>query len=167
MAFLKAINSSYINRNAVENLIYYIDTRSEMTGGWGVSMASPDAVISEFKAVKRFWNKEGGRQIKHFIFSWDNQKYRFGIQQMQYLASRVTLCFQLRYQVFWGIHLDTDKPHVHIAVNTVSYVDGKMMCIGYEDLHRLILDVEKLFIEAIEDLQSAQKNMISNYQSKN
>ena len=151
MAVLKVTDGSYSNIDAVDNLIFYIAARSEISGGWGISMESPESVVSEFRAVKRFWNKNGGRQVKHFIFSWDGRS-GLDMNQMRYLAAKLTLFFQPRYQVFWGIHLDTDNPHIHIAVNTVSFTDGRMMTFGWRDWNEfceykdhVLRDVERQF----------------------
>lgn len=133
MAILKVVDGSYENIDAVDNLICYIAERSEVAGGWGISMASVTAIISEFKAVKRFWNKTGGRQIKHFIISWKAES-SLNILQMQYMAAYLTAYFHPEYQVFWGVHLDTDTPHIHIAVNTVSCSTGKKLIFEKEDL---------------------------------
>ena len=132
MGILKVIDKAYDNVDAVENLIFYIAERSEISGGWGISMESPESIVAEFKAVKRFWNKSGGRQVKHFIFSWDGKCW-LELPQIQYMAASLTLFFQPRFQVFWGVHLDTDNPHIHFAVNTVSFADGKMLSFGLGD----------------------------------
>lgn len=146
MGILKVIDKAYDNVDAVENLIFYIAERSEISGGWGISMESPESIVAEFKAVKRFWNKSGGRQVKHFIFSWDGKCW-LELSQIQYMAASLTLFFQPRFQVFWGVHLDTDNPHIHFAVNTVSFADGKMMSFGPGDLIEFCQFKDKLLEE--------------------
>lgn len=151
MAFLKIVNEAYKEDVALDNLIFYIAMKSEISGGWGISNENPEAVIAEFKAVKRFWNKTGGRQVKHFILSWDRDIW-LHLEQIRYVAAKFTLFFQPDYQVYWGVHLDTDNQHIHVAVNTVSYFNGKMMSFGQNERNELcsykddlMRDIRQLF----------------------
>lgn len=41
-----------------------------------------------------------------------------------------------RYQVFFGIHGNTDHRHIHFVMNTVSYIDGKKYAEGYDDFFK-------------------------------
>ena len=41
------------------------------------------------------------------------------------IAENITDMFFRKYQIYYGVHEDTENLHIHFAVNTVSYVDGK------------------------------------------
>lgn len=137
MAVLKVVDKSYKTKEAFYNLLIYIARKSVHCNGYGISLASIDAVYYEFDKVKAWWGKEeeGRRQVRHFIVSFRPEELM--IEEILPIAWQIAGYYGTRYQVFYGIHGDTDYPHVHFVVNTVSYVDGKMLSEGEKELYEL------------------------------
>lgn len=134
MGFIKIVNKPYDTKESLNNLIYYIANYSEFIGGCGISVLSLESVISEFETIKKVFNKaeEGRRQVRHFIIS-----FRYGEMNIEFIkkiAWEMAKYYGNKFQVFYGIHLNTDTPHIHFAVNSVSFVDGKMLSEGYYEL---------------------------------
>lgn len=80
---------------------------------------------NEFMMVKRYFGKMFGKQVKHFIVSFENNDrywltpalaYNIGVLICQYYFGR--------NQIVFSVHTNTDNLHIHFCVNTVSFVDG-------------------------------------------
>lgn len=85
--------------------------------------------------VKQLWGKEQGRQVRHFIVSFDRTEF---ISYRKIMQIGFDICrYYHKYRSVYGLHGDTDHLHLHFAVNTVSYKDGKMYAEGISDWHRL------------------------------
>ncbi len=144
MGILKIVDKSYKTKEAFYNLLTYIARKSVYCNGYGTSLASVDAVYCEFDKVKAWWGKqeEGRRQVRHFIVSFRPEE--FLVEEILPIAWQIAGYYGARYQVFYGLHIDTDYPHVHFAVNTVSYVDGKMLSEGGKEFYELKAIVENI-----------------------
>lgn len=76
--------------------------------------------------VKEAWNAVDGRQMYHFIVSFcDKELYSIDIDDAIGLAESICNYLGDERQIIYGIHLDTDNLHIHFAMNTVSYRDGR------------------------------------------
>ncbi|MCH5256767.1 MAG: relaxase/mobilization nuclease domain-containing protein [Lachnospiraceae bacterium] len=141
-------NEGYKRKEDLFNLICYIAEGSEVVSGYGITLDSIDSVIREFEYVKRQWNKaeEGRRQARHFIVSFE--KDEFPLNTIIEIAWRIGALYGYRFQVFYGIHTETEHTHIHFALNTVSFMDGKMISEGPPDLEILknnIMAILKLY----------------------
>lgn len=137
MGILKIIDKPYKTKESLYNLLSYIAGKSAYCSGYGISLAGIDHVYYEFEKVKEYWERgeEGSRQVRHFIVSFRAEE--FMLEELVPIAWQIAGYYGERYQVFYGIHSDTDYPHIHFAVNSVSYVDGKMLSEGERELHAL------------------------------
>lgn len=137
MSIVKFINESYKRKQDMFNLISYIASGAEAVSGYGVSLDCVENICMEFEFVKRYWNKaeEGRRQVRHFIVSFNNSEMPLTV--INCIARQIGAIYGNRFQVFYGIHLDTEHPHIHYAINTVNFVDGSMFSEGYGDLCKL------------------------------
>ena len=137
-----ALDSPYENKysddQALENVISYAyDLKNDgwktngYVGGWAVD---PRTAITEMKLLTKFWHKESGIRLRHWIISFTegdleqaarrlpgqdcwNILYRLGLEFTAYYAEQ--------YQIVFAVHLDHGAGHLHIVANTVSYVDGR------------------------------------------
>lgn len=129
MPTLKILNESYSNEDALEHLINYV-CRSGHTGGTGLD---PEYALMYMSAVKQMWHKTDGRQARHFILSFACDE-DLTYDEMTAVAYAVAGYYADRFQVVFGLHFDTDSPHIHFAMNSVSFMDGRMYSEGYADL---------------------------------
>ncbi len=115
----------------LKNLLDYVSKKGYFFG-LGVC---PDWAFSQMILVKNLWNKVDGRQCRHMVVSFAsyedvtfNEAVCYGAQIASYYANR--------YQIVYGLHLDTDNIHLHLVMNSVSYRDGKKYSGGLEDYCR-------------------------------
>lgn len=53
------------------------------------------------------------------------------------VAMEIADIFSGQYQVYYGVHEDEAHLHIHYAINTVSYVDGKKWHKSRKEIERL------------------------------
>ena len=131
MPELIVMSRSYSDDMALEAMIRYAG-KCRLLGGYAVNPANAP---EEMRLVKALWSKEGGRQVRHFILSFA-QRERIDPDAAMRLGFEVCKYYG-QYQSVYGIHTDTDHLHIHWAVNTVSFLDGRMYTGGFEDWYRL------------------------------
>ena len=75
----------YENYDALDKVIAYILRLDNMNlvGGYGVLITNKKNIIEQFYAVKQFYGKMEGKQIRHIIFSVESTLY-FNPQQDVY-----------------------------------------------------------------------------------
>ncbi|MCM1427579.1 MAG: relaxase/mobilization nuclease domain-containing protein, partial [Eubacterium sp.] len=139
---------SYILKRDTMNLLYYIAVPAEICSGYGISLSSIETVFNEFEYIKKYWNKaeEGRRQVRHLIVSFEDPYISLDV--VGKIAWEIGGIYGKSYQVFYGVHTDTTHTHIHYAINTVSFVDGKMFSEGvadYIELNKKINEIEQMY----------------------
>ena len=125
-AIYNAICYAYdIEHNGEKNLGYrYI-------GGWGVDIGN---VAYEMELLARLHHKWSGVRLRHWIISFTEQNLQKvhkrlpGLDRWQILLRlgyELTECYANRYQLVFSVHWDHGAGHLHVVMNTVSYVDGR------------------------------------------
>ena len=147
MAVVKFVNESYKKKADMLGLLNYIARYADFVSGFGISIDCIERVFYEFECVKKYWYKEEGRrQVRHLVVSF--KKSNLSFETVCEIAWKIGTPYGNRYQVFYGVHTDTDHFHIHFAINTVSFIDGTMFSEGYGDLVNLkknILIVENSY----------------------
>ena len=133
MPVLIMMNKPYDDEEALPAVVNYVSRGGYgYYGGYGVD---PRYAVEQMQAVQRIWGKEQGRQIRHFILSFHQSE---AVHYEQAMKLGFEICrYYANFQSVYGLHHDTDHLHLHFAVNTVSYLDGKMYAEGISDWHRL------------------------------
>lgn len=128
------VNGSYENDDGITNLVdYALGDNSykhpvRFYGGYNVDILRASA---QMERVKEYYQKTVNRKLRHIIVSFDEDittydAYLLGWQIAAYYADR--------YQIVFGVHEDTEHLHIHLAFNTVSFVDGLKYSGDYSDL---------------------------------
>ncbi len=124
MCIVKLVKDSYENISSIYNLVHYVLTDKRQNcpvrfyGGYNVDVfRAADQMLS----VKEYYHKTDKRLMRHIIVSFEddilpNDAYILGWQIAAYYADR--------FQIVFGVHENTDNVHIHLALNTVSFVDG-------------------------------------------
>ena len=124
---------------------YLINCRNYVTGGHtkycgAVNVRSDDA-LNQFMAVKRYFGKVSGNQVVHFVVVLDT-RFR-NLEAAVNAGYRIANFFSNEYQLLFGVHEQTmenrrGKPrsyyHIHIVINPVSFVNGKMYSNDWTDV---------------------------------
>ena len=86
----------------------------------------PETAYEEFTAVKHSYAKTGGIEAYHGYLSFKEQditpelSLKIGTEFAQEVWGK-------RFQVLVTVHTDTEHPHCHFVINSVSFVDGKKL----------------------------------------
>ena len=153
MAYLKMMNESYFNSNAVENVVHYITGHSLCTGSATTSIV-PDECIFQMYTIKAVYGKMSGRQIRHFILAFNSAYECITMEELQQLGAQIASYYDKTYQVIWAIHISKNNHwHLHFAMNTVSYMDGRMYREGYGDLINLGTFISAILPDGVEPLK--------------
>ena len=144
---IKTMNESYSKDRDIRNLITYIAGESKKSkeiryyGGRGVSK-EPQKAAKNIIQIQKHYGKADKRRIFHFVVAFPCDMDDAGLVKI--VAENIAHMFSDRYQIFYGVHEDTENLHIHFAVNTVSFVDGKKFHQSkkeFEDLKRNIRKV--------------------------
>lgn len=120
-------NTHYPHDKDIKNLMRYIAGETEekekvrYCGGKGVPKKQRKAA-DRMIAVQKYFRKTNKRRVYHWIVSFP--EYINDVNCIKIIAENIADIFFEKYQVYYGIHEDTDNLHIHLAVNAVSYVDG-------------------------------------------
>lgn len=135
---------SYKTKESLYNVLQYIVRESESLGGCGISILSTDSIYYEFENVKKIWGKEadGKRQVKHFWVTFGRKEINY--KMLLQIAWTIAEYYGKRYQVLYGVHTNTDNLHIHYAINTVSFVDGKMLSEWYNEFENLQNEINEI-----------------------
>ena len=133
---VKYIREPYGENQDILRLFRYIagecDSKKERTRyrcGAGVSNKPDKAAMQMIKLQKLYRKaaqKHGNkvcRRIYHYMLSFPLSMDDANCANLA--AAEVADVFAGRYQVYYGVHEDTKHLHIHLAINAVSYVDGK------------------------------------------
>lgn len=88
-------------------------------------------IISQMLINNRMYGKIEGDLIKHRIISFSRFDCVTPYEAFG-LAKYIANAYGEQYITAYGIHLDTNNIHIHLAIDTISWVDGKRFSISYE-----------------------------------
>ncbi len=125
MAVFKTANTKdkYYEPSAKETVIEYIlnpQKAMHYYGGYGVDCSNP---AQSMTAISEKFNKTSGVQLRHFIVAF----YPYELSNpaiANEIAQKLIGFFASEYQVIHAVHEDKPHLHIHIVINSVSYIDG-------------------------------------------
>ena len=143
MAYVKIVDKSYKDWDAIYNVINYIfrygDIPIEYVGGYGVifnnERSYSDDIVEQFQIVKIIYKKENYNLLKHFVITFGKEE-NITDEDASVIAWNFIKYFQMNYQVVFAVHTDTQNIHVHIVLNTTNILKGN----NYSDFY----EIEKL-----------------------
>ena len=142
MAVLKIVNNRSKSKAALRKILNYVlkeektsESLSYVHGDFIGETISPQMVFDQFMRVKALFGKQNGRMYQHGIISFHKDEpitpemaLSFGKEfiSRQYPDNQELVC----------VHIDKDHIHLHFVVNSVSYMDGKMLHWKKSDLQK-------------------------------
>lgn len=127
------IQNEYLDRHSLENVLKYV-LRSDIVGGYALD---PAHAFQQMCFVKRAFHKTEGVQLKHFIIAFTGADlYRMDFDDILKLGFWVGQIF-CEYQVAFAVHTDTRHIHLHLVMNTVSFLTGRKYSDGNVGFLRL------------------------------
>lgn len=116
-------HGKYFDDKAYNDIIQYIikPTKAAYVGGTGVT--SVHVAAQEMQAVAHWFGKDKGKHIRHSILMFSKTEC-ITPEEADYYAQQIIQFYAPKFQVVYGVHVDTDDLHIHFAMNQISYVDG-------------------------------------------
>lgn len=126
MSILKTANTKgkYYDTNAKEDVINYITSPKKTLGDY---IGSKNLCCSNFSEemmnTSKQFGKDTGVQLRHFVVAFDENEVNDPTVAFD-IGDKICDVFKDEYQCVFGVHEDTKHLHVHIAINSTSFVDG-------------------------------------------
>ena len=122
MGIFKLISKpgQYRDNETYADVINYILNRYKThgyCGGWSVD---PDNAAYEMESFASAVNKDDGLLLRHFVISFEKNK-KLTPKVLDRLGLFFSEYYGKEYQIIYGVHLDTEHPHIHFAMSTVNY----------------------------------------------
>lgn len=131
----KIIGSGYKSPTQMNNLITYVMENPKhqtngLFGGNMVLIGPASYVYKQMMDVKEYYRKTDGYMMRHIIVSLSKYEMQF-IDPKQFYIIGMRICGLFpEYQSVFCINMETDHMHMHLALNTVSFVDGRKLQLG-------------------------------------
>ena len=114
------IQNEYRDLSAMYRVITYA-TKSGIIGGYALD---PNHAFLQMKMVKECFHKTDGVLLYHFLITFSTREaFRITVDDMLDIGFQIGKMFR-DFQLVCGVHFDTDHLHLHLVMNTVSFVDG-------------------------------------------
>ena len=128
-------------------------------GARGLSLdceAAAEQIICMQEALRKDQDSRAIHLVISFPESMRNKKL------IIQFAKEIAAMLWKDYQVFYGIHGSTDNKHIHLAINTVSYVNGKKWHVNKEEFICFINSIQHVWdcLNSGEPLELDYKNFV-------
>lgn len=141
MANIIMITGEHDNQDAAGHLIEYIydspyfrEGNSYMTFSYNIA-----AVTNSFELVQKHYNVISGRRVQHIIIGFKDGEVT--LNGLSFIAQQAAWFIGQRFQCCYGIRCGSENhsgyDHIHLAVNVISYVDGKKYYERWDNLWAL------------------------------
>ena len=81
------------------------------------------SIAESMNEVAVQFGKTSGVQLRHLIIAFAPED-KVTPEKANRIGQVVASFFAKEYQAIYAVHEDTDTLHIHIVVNSVSYIDG-------------------------------------------
>lgn len=118
----------------VDRLINYITKKAEYS--FGVDTI-PEVSKNQFKAIRNLYNKTGGIQAHHVIWSFAPGESP-SLENLESMGVKFAKGIAPGHEAVVSVHNDNELTHMHFAFNSVNYETGyKLNFHGREALQRM------------------------------
>ena len=150
MGFLKLIVKQNAGKEYLRNAVNYITENADACCYSGINIC-PERAYKQMRKVKKYYGKTSGNQLVHFVVCFNNEVN--DIAMAEKYTRKIAEYYKSRYQILYAIHdeLRLTKSgyarswfHVHIVMNSVSFVDGKMFADNKKDIGRFMEHISEV-----------------------
>lgn len=137
MATFKIISQAgkYQDSSAYHDVLGYCLNPEKISNGFiGGRNIDIDYVADEMETVAEAFGKTDGTKLRHYVLSFSPQEH-VTADEVADIASQVADYYSDRYQIVYAVHEDTDHPHAHLAMNHISFRDGRHYCGTKQDYY--------------------------------
>lgn len=125
MAILRTFNETgkYNDNDARKSVIEYILQPCKAKGDlYGYYNIYTECAHEEMENTANNFNKNNGIRLRHWIISFS--KSEVASASIVYMIGEDVVKFFKDYQVVYAVHSNTDNFHIHLVINSISFVDG-------------------------------------------
>lgn len=144
MGFLKLIVKQNVGKEYLRNAVNYIAENADACCYGGINIC-PERAYKQMRKVKKYYGKTSGNQLVHFVVCFNNEVNEIAIAKKY--ARKIAEYYKSRYQILYAIHHELRFAksvyakswfHVHIVMNSLSFIDGKMFADNKKDIGRFM-----------------------------
>lgn len=142
MSIIKFFNNANQQPGDLTKKIAYVGDYKSTQGvvrGVGTGNINPCLAM---ELVRLAHKKTENRQYIHFAYSPD-PNLEISQNDLYDISYQICRAAFSEYQVFYGIHTNTNHIHTHFIINTVSYKDGRM----FQQSRKQLIDLKKVVLE--------------------
>ena len=146
MSLYRHINGKNNDRAFLEKKRKYITDPVKTDGGKlvGASACLSEHGIDDWISVKKAYYKNNGKQGEHITISLTPDRKSVRNEVYLKVAQEVAENIFKDYNCIYAVHIDSTYRHIHLLLNSVSYVDGKRFHSSKSDLAETRLAVNKI-----------------------
>ena len=138
------VRNTYPDKVALNNVIHYVLHKASFCGGYGVT-PEISAAQMQMQFVKRAFYQTDALQLKHFFITYSHDEAAYiDFDEMMLTAFETAKLFG-EYQMVYGLHLDGSHVHVHIVMNTTSFIDGHQYSDGLSGFMKVCGMIKKKY----------------------
>lgn len=163
MSLIKITDNSYNDANALSDVFSYCGNVNKCVSwkGLGICLNNIHTAIDSMRVVQKIYGKEKGKHLYHIIISVDRKMYVRNKQELNSKIDTERICrsligmqiceyiYNMGFQNAYFLHDDSEYLHLHIIVNSVSYINGKKLT----NLYRFVNDIKQDLKEEYSFLQ--------------
>ena len=146
MAILKTANGKgkYMDLNSKEDVINYIlNPQKTPSKCYGCTVGEIDEIAKRMMETSAKFHKENGVQIRHFVISF--HPYELSDPYVANEIAQQIICYLGNtYEAMYGVHEDEEHIHIHIAMNSVSYIDESRYYGRKKEFYCLLNDISEI-----------------------
>ena len=144
MAVFKIIMGKYQGKESITRVLHYIldpkKNPADIHNAYSLDGKYVDDMVEEFVRVQELYRKTNGKRIVHMVLSFSEYP-PYMREEYERIGNKIAEIFK-GYQVVFGLHeRDNDgnrkQPHIHVAVNPISYLTGKRLHIGKTEIKNI------------------------------
>lgn len=133
------VQNDYPDLASLSRVVNYAES-SGIIGGYGLD---PYHAFSQMKMVKACFHKPDGILLIHFFITFTTaEAFRISVDEILDIGFQTGQLFG-EFQMVYGVHFDSNYMHLHVVMNTVSFVDGHKYSrgrAGFLNLKRMLQD---------------------------
>lgn len=151
MAVFKIITGKYEGEISIARVLHYILDPKKNPGGihnvYSMEEKDIDDIVEEFVKVQELYRKTNGKRIIHMVLSFSEYP-PYMREEYGWIGNKIVEMFK-GYQTVFSLHeRDNDgnrkQPHIHVAVNSISYLTGKRLHISKTEIKELKSNLENI-----------------------
>ena len=163
MSIFRCINGKNNDCDFLEKKKDYITDSVKTNGGEliGSNACLCEHGLKDWYAVKKIHHKSEGKQGEHFAVSLTPDDKSTPNDKYMELAEQIACSIFDKFNCIYAVHTDSKYRHIHLLINSVSFVDGKRYHSSKSDLATTRLKINHILEDfGFDTIHSSTDEMI-------